>query len=157
MPSFTRELEQTLHNALAEATRRRHEYATLEHLLIALVDDEHASKVMTSCGVNRDELRASVKQYLDHELGALVENAPGAERIVPDLAVADVVVTRESDRGAMGRQRRIQAGRCERGQIGCFCEGHSVAEARGADSDSVHDHTEDSMHDLLASFPGESA
>jgi ATP-dependent Clp protease ATP-binding subunit ClpA len=72
MPSFARELEQTLHNALAEASRRRHEYATLEHLLIALIDDEHASKVMTACGVSRDELRAAVKHYLDNELGALV-------------------------------------------------------------------------------------
>src|SRR5215208_2544708 len=75
MPSFARELEQTLHNALAEASKRRHEYATLEHLLIALVDDEHASKVMTACGVSRDELRASVKQYLDNELGALVADS----------------------------------------------------------------------------------
>ncbi len=72
MPSFARELEETLHKALGEASRRRHEYATLEHLLIALIDDEHASKVMTACGVNRDELRASVKHYLDNELGALV-------------------------------------------------------------------------------------
>ncbi len=72
MPSFARELEQTLHNALAEASRRRHEYATLEHLLLALIDDEHASKVMTACGVNRDELREAVKHYLDNELGALV-------------------------------------------------------------------------------------
>src|SRR5215212_1206008 len=72
MPSFARELEQTLHNALAEASRRRHEYATLEHLLIALIDDDHASKVMTACGVDRDELRTSVKHYLDNELGALV-------------------------------------------------------------------------------------
>jgi ATP-dependent Clp protease ATP-binding subunit ClpA len=72
MPSFARELEETLHKALGEASRRRHEYATLEHLLIALVDDEHASKVMTACGVNRDELRASVKHYLDNELAALV-------------------------------------------------------------------------------------
>ena len=75
MPSFARELEQTLHNGLAEASRRRHEYATLEHLLIALIDDEHASKVMTACGVNRDELRASVKHYLDNELGALVADS----------------------------------------------------------------------------------
>src|SRR5215210_6745656 len=72
MPSFARELEQTLHNALGEASRRRHEYATLEHLLIALVDDEHASKVMTACGVSRDDLRSAVKQYLVNELGALV-------------------------------------------------------------------------------------
>jgi ATP-dependent Clp protease ATP-binding subunit ClpA len=48
MPSFARELEQTLHNALGEASKRRHEYATLEHLLIALIDDEHASQVMTA-------------------------------------------------------------------------------------------------------------
>ncbi|WP_308516122.1 ATP-dependent Clp protease ATP-binding subunit ClpA [Sphingomonas flavescens] len=75
MPSFARELEQTLHNALGEASKRRHEYATLEHLLIALIDDEHASKVMTACGVSRDDLRASVKQYLDNELGALVADS----------------------------------------------------------------------------------
>ena len=75
MPSFARELEQTLHNALGEASRRRHEYATLEHLLIALIDDEHASKVMTACGVSRDELRASVKQYLDNELARSVADS----------------------------------------------------------------------------------
>src|SRR4029078_2366578 len=75
MPSFARELEQTPHNALGEASRRRHEYATLEHLLIALIDDEHASKVMTARGVSRDDLRSSVKQYLDNELGALVADS----------------------------------------------------------------------------------
>ncbi|MCL6740599.1 ATP-dependent Clp protease ATP-binding subunit ClpA [Sphingomonas sp. RB56-2] len=75
MPSFARELETTLHNALGEASKRRHEYATLEHLLIALVDDSHASQVMTACGVNRDELKATVKGYLDNELGALVADS----------------------------------------------------------------------------------
>jgi len=75
MPSFASQLETTLHNALGEASKRRHEYATLEHLLIALIDDEHASKVMSACGVNRDELRASVKHYLDNELGALVADS----------------------------------------------------------------------------------
>ena len=48
MPSFARELEQTLHTALAEASGRRHEYATLEHLLLALIEDAHASKVMSA-------------------------------------------------------------------------------------------------------------
>ncbi|WP_265571156.1 ATP-dependent Clp protease ATP-binding subunit ClpA [Sphingomicrobium nitratireducens] len=75
MPSFARELEQTLHNALGEASKRRHEYATLEHLLIALIDDEHAAQVMAACGVDREELRATVKQYLDSELGALVSDS----------------------------------------------------------------------------------
>src|SRR5215218_9032660 len=75
MPSFARELEQTLHNALGEASKRRHEYATLEHLLMALVDDTHASQVMTSCGVNRDELKSTVKAYLDNKAGALVADS----------------------------------------------------------------------------------
>src|SRR6478672_11279138 len=75
MPSFARELEQTLHNALGEASRRRHEYATLEHLLMALIDDSHAAQVMTACGVNRDDLKGTVKHYLDNELSALVADS----------------------------------------------------------------------------------
>ena len=71
MPSFARELEQTLHTALAEASGRRHEYATLEHLLLALIEDVHASKVMSACGVDTGELREAVKLYLDSELEAL--------------------------------------------------------------------------------------
>lgn len=71
MPSFARELEHTLHNALAEASRRRHEYATLEHLLFALVSDQHASAVMRACGVDLDELGSQVAQYLDTELNSL--------------------------------------------------------------------------------------
>src|SRR5919107_1508397 len=71
MPSFARELEQTLHNALAAASSRRHEYATLEHLLLALIDDVHSSRVMQACGVNTGELKYAVKHYLDNELEAL--------------------------------------------------------------------------------------
>ena len=71
MPSFAKELEQTLHNALTAASNRRHEYATLEHLLLALVDDEHASKVMIACGVELGELKDAVTVYLDTELDAL--------------------------------------------------------------------------------------
>jgi len=71
MPSFARELEQTLHNALSAASTRHHEYATLEHLLLALIDDEHAAKVMTACGVDLGELKDAVTVYLDTELDAL--------------------------------------------------------------------------------------
>src|SRR5918999_2181484 len=71
MPSFARELEQTLHNALAEASGRRHEYATLEHLLLALIEDVHAGRVMEACGVNLGELKDQVRHYLDNELEAL--------------------------------------------------------------------------------------
>ena len=71
MPSFASALETTLHKALEAASSRRHEYATLEHLLFALVDDEHASQVMTACGVDLGELKTTVAHYLDTELGAL--------------------------------------------------------------------------------------
>lgn len=71
MPSFASALESTLHRALEAASSRRHEYATLEHLLLALVDDEHASKVMSACGVDLDELKTTVAHYLDTELQAL--------------------------------------------------------------------------------------
>src|SRR5919106_3323177 len=71
MPSFARELEQTLHNALGEASGRRHEYATLEHLLLALIEDVHAGRVMEACGVNLGELKDQVRHYLDNELEAL--------------------------------------------------------------------------------------
>src|SRR5688500_15228193 len=71
MPSFARELEQTLHTALAEASGRRHEYATLEHLLLALIEDVHAGRVMEACGVNTGELRDAVRHYLDNELETL--------------------------------------------------------------------------------------
>ncbi|MCG2840324.1 ATP-dependent Clp protease ATP-binding subunit ClpA [Sandaracinobacter sp. RS1-74] len=89
MPSFSRDLESTLHNALAEASRRRHEYATLEHLLLALIGDTHASVVMKACGVDLDELSAQVTRYLDTELGSLkadssVDPSPtaGFQRVV---------------------------------------------------------------------------
>jgi len=71
MPSFASALETTLHKALEAASSRRHEYATLEHLLLALIDDEHASKVMAACGVELDDLRTTVAHYLDSELDAL--------------------------------------------------------------------------------------
>ena len=71
MPSFARELETTLHNALAAAATRKHEYATLEHLLLALIDDEHGAQVMGACGVDTGELKTTVTNYLDNELEAL--------------------------------------------------------------------------------------
>ena len=75
MPSFARELEHSLHNALAEASRRHHEYATLEHLLFALIGDTHAQAVMKACGVDVDELGSQVTLYLDTELDSLKADA----------------------------------------------------------------------------------
>src|SRR6188472_3923861 len=71
MPSFAQSLEKTLHTALQHATDRTHEYATLEHLLLALVDDPDAAEVMTACGVELGELGTVVRKYLDQEYQSL--------------------------------------------------------------------------------------
>jgi ATP-dependent Clp protease ATP-binding subunit ClpA len=71
MPSFAQSLEKTLHAALANASDRSHEYATLEHLLLALIDDVDAAQVMGACGVDLAELGDVVRQYLDQEYQSL--------------------------------------------------------------------------------------
>ncbi|MHA1597617.1 MAG: ATP-dependent Clp protease ATP-binding subunit ClpA [Alphaproteobacteria bacterium] len=65
---LSRNLEQTLHRALAMATERRHEYATLEHLLMALTEDQDAVAVLRACGVELDELRGNLLGFIDEEL-----------------------------------------------------------------------------------------
>ncbi|HEY9090620.1 ATP-dependent Clp protease ATP-binding subunit ClpA [Parasphingorhabdus sp.] len=71
MPSFAESLEKTLHQALTNAADRSHEYATLEHLLLALIDDSDAAQVMNACGVDLGELEDAVVLYLDSELDSL--------------------------------------------------------------------------------------
>src|SRR5271154_6230403 len=72
MPAFSRQLEQTLHRALALATARRHEFATLEHLLLALTADTDAAAVLRACSVDVDRLRLRVSKFLDEDLRDLV-------------------------------------------------------------------------------------
>src|SRR5690242_21852938 len=72
MPTFSRSLEQSLHRALALANERHHEYATLEHLLLALIDDQDAAAVMRACNVDLDKLRRSLTSYIETELDNLV-------------------------------------------------------------------------------------
>jgi ATP-dependent Clp protease ATP-binding subunit ClpA len=75
LPSFSRSLEQALHRALALAGERRHEYATLEHLLLALLDDQDAAAVMRACNVDLDVLRRNLVDYVDTELANLVADS----------------------------------------------------------------------------------
>ncbi|MDJ1157215.1 ATP-dependent Clp protease ATP-binding subunit ClpA [Chelatococcus sp. SYSU_G07232] len=72
MPTFSRSLEQALHRALAFANERRHEYATLEHLLLALIDDADAAAVMRACNVDLEALRRNLSDYVDTELTNLI-------------------------------------------------------------------------------------
>src|SRR5438105_31153 len=68
MPSLSRSLEQVLHRAIKLASDRHHEYATLEHLLLALLDDPDAARGMKACNVDLEALRRSLVKYIDHEL-----------------------------------------------------------------------------------------
>jgi ATP-dependent Clp protease ATP-binding subunit ClpA len=71
---LSRNLERSLHQALALARERNHEYATLEHLLLALTEDQDAVAVLRACGVDVDKLRQDLAEYLDNELRNLVVN-----------------------------------------------------------------------------------
>src|SRR5215470_6311812 len=71
MPSLSRSLEQALHRAIRLASERHHEYATLEHLLLALVDDSDAAQVMRACNVDLDSLRNGLSKYIDEDLSTL--------------------------------------------------------------------------------------
>src|SRR6202045_4848642 len=77
MPTFSRNLEQSLHRALALANERHHEYATLEHLLLALIDDQDAAAVMRACNVDLDKLRRNLVSYVESELESLVTDGSG--------------------------------------------------------------------------------
>ena len=71
------QLEKTLHRALASANERRHEYATLEHLLMALSDDNDAVAVLRACGVDLEHMRSDLSDYIDNELTGLISNHIG--------------------------------------------------------------------------------
>jgi ATP-dependent Clp protease ATP-binding subunit ClpA len=89
MPTFSRNLEQSLHRALALANERHHEYATLEHLLLALIDDQDGAAVMRACNVDLDKLRRSLVGYLEAELENLV--AEGNEDSKPTAGFQRVI------------------------------------------------------------------
>jgi ATP-dependent Clp protease ATP-binding subunit ClpA len=71
MATFSRTLEHTLRRALSLATDHSHEYVTLEHLLLSLVDDDDAASVMHACKVDLEKLRQNLDAYLENELDAL--------------------------------------------------------------------------------------
>jgi ATP-dependent Clp protease ATP-binding subunit ClpA len=74
---LSRNLEQTLHRALGLANERRHEYATLEHLLLALAEDTDAATVLRACGVDAEKLKRDLSEFLDKDLAGLVSDRAG--------------------------------------------------------------------------------
>ncbi|MEL6572468.1 MAG: ATP-dependent Clp protease ATP-binding subunit ClpA [Pseudomonadota bacterium] len=90
MPSFSTTLEQSIHGALALANARKHELATLEHLLLALIDEPDAARVMQACAVNLDELRKDLEDFIDEDLSNLITDVDGSEA-VPTAAFQRVI------------------------------------------------------------------
>jgi ATP-dependent Clp protease ATP-binding subunit ClpA len=90
LPRLSPSLETALEKALTLASERDHEYATLEHLLLALTDDEHAREVMGACKVDIEALRGDLTRYIDEELSSLiVDDSEG--RVQPTAAFQRVV------------------------------------------------------------------
>ncbi|HET6468851.1 MAG TPA: Clp protease N-terminal domain-containing protein, partial [Geminicoccaceae bacterium] len=89
MPMLSRNLEKTLRRALALANARQHEYATLEHLLLALTEDDESLAVLRACSVEIERLRTSLNDFLDHELTGLV--ADGVVDAKPTAAFQRVI------------------------------------------------------------------
>ncbi|PIE08059.1 MAG: ATP-dependent Clp protease ATP-binding subunit ClpA [Rhodobacterales bacterium] len=90
MPSFSTTLEQAIHAALAHANERRHELATLEHFLLALIDEPDAARVMRACSVDLEDLRAALLKYIGEDLSTLETNIEGSEA-VPTAAFQRVI------------------------------------------------------------------
>ncbi len=100
-------LEQSLHRALALANERHHEYATLEHLLLALTEDQDAVAVLRACGVDIDGLRRDLSNYIDEELASLITNraeeakpTAGFQRVLQRAAIHVQSSGREEVTGA---------------------------------------------------------
>jgi ATP-dependent Clp protease ATP-binding subunit ClpA len=90
VPSFSTTLEQAIHAALANANARRHELATLEHLLLALIDEPDAQKVMKACSVDIEILRETLVKFIDDDLSTLETDVEGSEA-VPTAAFQRVI------------------------------------------------------------------
>jgi ATP-dependent Clp protease ATP-binding subunit ClpA len=107
VPSLSRNLQDTLHRAIVLANERRHEYATLEHLLLSLIDDEEAAAVMRACNVDLEELRRTVSQYVDDELSSIIVDSneeakptAGFQRVIQRAVIHVQSSNREEVTGA---------------------------------------------------------
>jgi ATP-dependent Clp protease ATP-binding subunit ClpA len=104
---LSRNLEQSLHRALALASERRHEYATLEHLLMALTEDQDAVSVLRACNVDIDRLKRDLTDFIDTALADLVTGrvgdpkpTAGFQRVVQRAAIHVQSSGREEVTGA---------------------------------------------------------
>ncbi|SFZ81924.1 ATP-dependent Clp protease ATP-binding subunit ClpA [Devosia enhydra] len=89
MPSFSRGLEKALHQAMNYARQRAHEFATLEHLLLALTEDRDTIAVLTGCDVDIEALKGDLEDFINEELDSLV--VPNGQDARPTAAFQRVI------------------------------------------------------------------
>ena len=94
MPSFSRGLEKALHQAMNLARERAHEFATLEHLLLALTDDRDTVAVLTGCDVDIEALKSDLEDFINEELDSLV--VPNGQDARPTAAFQRVIRSRNA-------------------------------------------------------------
>ena len=116
---LTPELETAIRKSLEDATRRGHEFAALEHLLLALLADEKTADVVKHCGGSVSRLSGKLEAFLETELKPLPEDE--RERAQPTLAFARVIqraVNHVLGAGKeQGDRRRTCWWRCSRSPI----------------------------------------
>ncbi len=95
-------LETCLRRALGEAGRRGHEYATLEHLLMAMTEDQDALAVLQACGVDADKLAEDLRKHLDNEMSSLA--VEGGEDPKPTASLQRVMQRAAIHVQSSGRQ-----------------------------------------------------
>ena len=81
MPSFSTSLEKSIHSAISLANEKKHEFATLEHLLLALIKEKDARRVLEACNVDIKVLTEKLKTFLDEKLEGLISDLEGAEAV----------------------------------------------------------------------------
>ncbi|MEX0645455.1 MAG: Clp protease N-terminal domain-containing protein, partial [Parvularculaceae bacterium] len=89
MASFSRSLDQALHRAIGLATERTHELATLEHLLLALTEDQDAAAVMRACNVDIDLLQRNLYEFIENDLVNL--KTEGGDQAKPTASFQRVI------------------------------------------------------------------
>jgi ATP-dependent Clp protease ATP-binding subunit ClpA len=104
---LTKELQLTLNNAANEAINRRHEFLTLEHLLLALLDDERAADIILSCGGNPDEIRAGLESFFAESMPPLPR---GVERFPDQTAAFERVLQRALIQAQSSGQEKVDSG-----------------------------------------------
>ena len=106
-PSISRELQEALRRAFALAQDQRHEYVTLEHVLLGLLDDPSVKEALEACGASLSRLREGLTRFLDDSMERLpegvtvqVQQTLGVRRVLQRAAIHVVSSEQEVIKGA---------------------------------------------------------